>query len=94
SSRSGPAFGLAFAEPAPGPVPRRVAALLGPAPSPRRLPPAMTRPGLAFLMATTGAGASPPSPGNAAQTHPPGPKAAPPHYPAGPAGLWRGCDVG
>ncbi|KLJ03865.1 M56 family metallopeptidase [Streptomyces sp. KE1] len=68
SARSGPAFGLAFAEPAPGPVPRRVAALLGPAPSPRRLPPAMTRPGLAFLMATTGAAASAASSANAALT--------------------------
>lgn len=58
--------GLAFA--APGPVPRRVAALLGPAPPPRLMPPALTRAGLAFLMATTGAAASALSSANATLT--------------------------
>ncbi|MGW6914459.1 M48 family metalloprotease [Kitasatospora sp. NPDC054939] len=60
-----PAPGFAaFAE--PGPVPRRVAALLGPAPSTRNWPPAHTRAGLAALVAALGAAASTASALNAA----------------------------
>ncbi|MEV6649237.1 M56 family metallopeptidase [Streptomyces sp. NPDC051219] len=46
----------AFAE--PGPVPRRVAALLGPTPPARSWPPALTRAGLAALIAAAGTAAS------------------------------------
>lgn len=48
----------AFAEPGPGPVPRRVAALLGPTPPARSWPPALTRAGLAALIAAAGTAAS------------------------------------
>ncbi|MFI9026790.1 M56 family metallopeptidase [Streptomyces sp. NPDC053560] len=52
-----PLAGLAsFA--APGPVPRRVAALLGPTPPARSLPPALTPAGLATLVAAAGTLAS------------------------------------
>ncbi|POX37565.1 hypothetical protein C3486_27635 [Streptomyces sp. Ru73] len=52
-----PLAGLAsFA--APGPVPRRVAALLGPVPPARSLPPALTPAGLATLVAAAGTLAS------------------------------------
>ncbi|MFE0187199.1 M56 family metallopeptidase [Streptomyces sp. NPDC059008] len=58
-SRPGPAPELAhFAAPAPGPVPRRVAALLGPVPPTRHWPPALTPAGLAALMAAAGTAAS------------------------------------
>ncbi|MEU1375504.1 M56 family metallopeptidase [Streptomyces triculaminicus] len=50
----------------PGPVPRRVAALLGPAPCPRGWPPAFTPAGFAAWMAATGAAASALSSANAA----------------------------
>ncbi|MEV6978688.1 M48 family metalloprotease [Kitasatospora sp. NPDC093806] len=43
---------------APGPVPRRVAALLGPVPSTRNWPPARTPAGLAALVAALGTAAS------------------------------------
>ncbi|MFI6765877.1 M56 family metallopeptidase [Streptomyces sp. NPDC050355] len=58
-SRPGPAPELAhFAAPAPGPVPRRVAALLGPVPPARHWPPALTPAGLAALIAAAGTAAS------------------------------------
>lgn len=44
--------------PAPGPVPRRVAALLGPVPSDRNWPPAKTPAGLAAMVAAVGTAAS------------------------------------
>ncbi|MER6047653.1 M56 family metallopeptidase [Streptomyces sp. BHT-5-2] len=47
-----------FASPEPGPVPRRVAALLGPVPSARSWPPALTPAGLATLVAAAGTAAS------------------------------------
>nr|WP_202487728.1 M56 family metallopeptidase [Streptomyces sp. SID8354] len=47
-----------FASPEPGPVPRRVAALLGPVPSARTWPPALTPAGLAALVAAAGTAAS------------------------------------
>ncbi|MFE6686128.1 M56 family metallopeptidase [Streptomyces sp. NPDC057743] len=47
-----------FAAPEPGPVPRRVAALLGPVPSARTWPPALTPAGLAALVAAAGTAAS------------------------------------
>ncbi|GAA2465832.1 M56 family metallopeptidase [Streptomyces mauvecolor] len=58
-----PAF--AAAGPAPGPVPRRVAALLRPVPPGRAWPPAGTAAGLALWMATSGAAASALSSANA-----------------------------
>ncbi|MFC4956733.1 M56 family metallopeptidase [Streptomyces mauvecolor] len=58
-----PAF--AAAGPAPGPVPRRVAALLRPVPPVRAWPPAGTAAGLALWMATSGAAASALSSANA-----------------------------
>ncbi|MFJ9946946.1 M56 family metallopeptidase [Kitasatospora sp. NPDC091207] len=60
-SHRAPAPGFAaFAAPgaAPGPVPRRVAALLGPVPSSRNWPPAHTRAGLAAMVAAIGTAAS------------------------------------
>ncbi|MEV7778170.1 M56 family metallopeptidase [Kitasatospora sp. NPDC088351] len=60
-SRQAPTPGFAaFAAPAPvpGPVPRRVAALLGPVPSTRNWPPAHTRAGLAAMVAAVGTAAS------------------------------------
>ncbi|MFI6845562.1 M56 family metallopeptidase [Kitasatospora sp. NBC_00085] len=57
ASRRPPAPGFAaFA--APGPVPRRVAALLGPVPSARNWPPAHSRAGLAAMVAAIGTAAS------------------------------------
>lgn len=56
-----PAPGFAaFAAPAatPGPVPRRVAALLGPVPAARNWPPAHSRAGLAAMVAAVGTAAS------------------------------------
>lgn len=47
-----------FAGPEPGPVPRRVAALLGPVPPARHWPPALTPAGLAALVAAAGTAAS------------------------------------
>ncbi|MFH8404762.1 M56 family metallopeptidase [Streptomyces sp. NPDC018019] len=47
-----------FAAPEPGPVPRRVAALLGPVPPARSWPPALTPAGLAALIAAAGTAAS------------------------------------
>ncbi|MFF4187501.1 M56 family metallopeptidase [Streptomyces sp. NPDC001691] len=58
-----PAF--AAAGPAPGPVPRRVAALLRPVPPSRAWPPAGTAAGLALWTATAGAAASALSSANA-----------------------------
>ncbi|MFF1903339.1 M56 family metallopeptidase [Kitasatospora sp. NPDC058218] len=60
-SHRAPAPGFAaFAAPGavPGPVPRRVAALLGPVPSSRNWPPAHTRAGLAAMVAAIGTAAS------------------------------------
>ncbi|MFD0402014.1 M48 family metalloprotease [Kitasatospora sp. NPDC059811] len=60
-SHAAPAPGFAaFAAPAPapGPVPRRVAALLGPVPTSRNWPPAKTRAGLAAMVAAAGTAAS------------------------------------
>ncbi|MGW4897604.1 M48 family metalloprotease [Kitasatospora sp. NPDC004240] len=58
-SHHAPAPGFAaFAAPAPGPVPRRVAALLGPVPSSRNWPPAHSRAGVAALVAAIGTAAS------------------------------------
>ncbi|MER7750548.1 M56 family metallopeptidase [Kitasatospora sp. NPDC097643] len=60
-SHAAPAPGFAaFAAPAPapGPVPRRVAALLGPVPTSRNWPPATTRAGLAAMVAAAGTAAS------------------------------------
>ncbi|MFG3054460.1 M48 family metalloprotease [Kitasatospora sp. NPDC048239] len=60
-SRRAPVPGFAaFAAPGPvpGPVPRRVAALLGPVPSSRNWPPAHSRAGLAAMVAAVGAAAS------------------------------------
>ncbi len=66
-SPGAPAAGLAgFA--APGPVPRRVAALLGPAPSARVWPPVFTAAGLAAWAAAAGTTASALSSANAAVT--------------------------
>ncbi|MEV1048248.1 M56 family metallopeptidase [Streptomyces sp. NPDC049916] len=54
-SRPAPSGGPAFAAfAATGPVPRRVAALLGPVPSDRGWPPALTRAGAAALVAAAG----------------------------------------
>ncbi|MGX1977218.1 M56 family peptidase, partial [Streptomyces kronopolitis] len=53
--QSGPAH---FTGPEPGPVPRRVAALLGPVPPARHWPPALTPAGLAALVAAAGTAAS------------------------------------
>ncbi|MFJ9416937.1 M56 family metallopeptidase [Streptomyces sp. NPDC101227] len=47
-----------FAAPEPGPVPRRVAALLAPVPPARSWPPALTPAGLAALVAAAGTAAS------------------------------------
>ncbi|MBI0294180.1 M56 family metallopeptidase [Streptomyces sp. PRKS01-29] len=64
-SRGTPAATLAgFA--APGPVPRRVAALLGPVPPAQYWPPAWTAPGLAAWIAAAGTAASAVSSANAA----------------------------
>ncbi|MDK1473147.1 M56 family metallopeptidase [Streptomyces sp. 549] len=64
-SRGTPGTALAgFA--APGPVPRRVAALLGPTPSPRNWPPVFTAVGLAAWAAAAGTTASALSSANAA----------------------------
>ncbi|MFI0817132.1 M56 family metallopeptidase [Streptomyces sp. NPDC021098] len=64
-SRGSPAPTLAgFA--APGPVPRRVAALLGPVPSARHWPPAATAAGVAAWVAAGGSAASALSSANAA----------------------------
>ncbi|MFD5466146.1 M48 family metalloprotease [Kitasatospora sp. NPDC127059] len=61
-SHAAPAPGFAaFAAPAaaqPGPVPRRVAALLGPVPTARNWPPAKTPAGLAAMVAAVGTAAS------------------------------------
>ncbi|MET9830343.1 M56 family metallopeptidase [Streptomyces sp. NPDC006385] len=57
-----------FAAPAPGPVPRRVAALLGPAPAVRRWPSLFTSVGLAAWCAAAGTAASAMSSANAAVT--------------------------
>ncbi|MFI9360670.1 M48 family metalloprotease [Kitasatospora sp. NPDC053057] len=61
-SHAAPAPGFAaFAAPAaaqPGPVPRRVAALLGPVPTARNWPPAKTPAGLAAMVAAAGTAAS------------------------------------
>ncbi|MFE2725034.1 M56 family metallopeptidase [Kitasatospora sp. NPDC059327] len=60
-SHRAPAPGFAaFAAPGavPGPVPRRVAALLGPVPSSRNWPPAHSRAGLAAMVAAIGTAAS------------------------------------
>lgn len=60
-SHAAPAPGFAaFAAPtpAPGPVPRRVAALLGPVPTSRNWPPAKTPAGLAAMVAAAGTAAS------------------------------------
>ncbi|MEU6238248.1 M56 family metallopeptidase [Kitasatospora sp. NPDC047058] len=60
-SHRAPAPGFAaFAAPAaaPGPVPRRVAALLGPVPAERNWPPAHTPAGLAAMVAAVGTAAS------------------------------------
>ncbi|MDT0447223.1 M56 family metallopeptidase [Streptomyces johnsoniae] len=67
ASRGAPAATLAGAA-APGPVPRRVAALLGPAPAPRHWPPAFTAVGLAAWTAAAGATVSALSSANAAVT--------------------------
>ncbi|MGW2413706.1 M56 family metallopeptidase [Streptomyces tubercidicus] len=57
--RPAPAKGMAqFASPEPGPVPRRVAALLAPVPPVRPWPPALTPAGLAALVAAAGTAAS------------------------------------
>ncbi|MEV6208753.1 M56 family metallopeptidase [Kitasatospora sp. NPDC051914] len=48
----------AFADPSPGPVPRRVAALLGPVPSGRAWPPALSPAGPAAMLAAAGTAAS------------------------------------
>ncbi|WP_129842467.1 M56 family metallopeptidase [Streptomyces sp. RFCAC02] len=61
-----PAHSPAFA--APGPVPRRVAALLGPVPADRRWPPAHSAAGLAAWAAAAGTAASALSAANAAVT--------------------------
>ncbi|MCC4322219.1 M56 family peptidase, partial [Streptomyces sp. 8ZJF_21] len=64
-SRGAPGPALAgFA--APGPVPRRVAALLGPVPPPRHWPPTWTAAGLALWIAAVGTAASALSSANAA----------------------------
>ncbi|GAA2449210.1 M56 family metallopeptidase [Streptomyces macrosporus] len=66
-SRGTPAATLAgFA--GPGPVPRRVAALLGPAPAPRAWPPVFTAAGLAVWTAVAGAAFSALSSANSAVT--------------------------
>jgi Zn-dependent protease with chaperone function len=60
-SHAAPTPGFAaFAAPAatPGPVPRRVAALLGPVPTARNWPPAKTPAGLAAMVAAVGTAAS------------------------------------
>lgn len=53
---------------APGPVPRRVAALLGPAPATRAWPPVFTSVGLAVWAAAAGTAVSAMSSANAAVT--------------------------
>lgn len=59
ASRTAPAAYMVFpAFAAPGPVPRRVAALLGPVPTARNWPPARTPAGLAALVAALGTAAS------------------------------------
>ncbi|MFF7296563.1 M48 family metalloprotease [Streptomyces sp. NPDC008265] len=65
-SRGGPAVAAQFA--VAGPVPRRVAALLGPAPAGRAWPPAFTTVGLAVWAAAGGATVSALSSANAAVT--------------------------
>ncbi|MFF8788971.1 M56 family metallopeptidase [Streptomyces sp. NPDC015125] len=66
-TRSAPEPELAhFAAPEPGPVPRRVVALLGPVPPARHWPPALTPAGLAALVAAAGTAASAVSALNAA----------------------------
>ncbi|MGW0737174.1 M56 family metallopeptidase [Streptomyces sp. NPDC002851] len=68
-ARPAPAPTLAhFAAPGPGPVPRRVAALLGPAPLARIWPPAFTSVGLAVWGAAAGTVASALSSANSAVT--------------------------
>ncbi|MFJ6426032.1 M56 family metallopeptidase [Streptomyces hydrogenans] len=67
-SRGSPVVPLAHFADAAGPVPRRVAALLGPAPSPRIWPPAFTAVGLAAWGATAGTTVSALSSANAAVT--------------------------
>ncbi|MEU9079439.1 M48 family metalloprotease [Kitasatospora sp. NPDC004745] len=60
-SHAAPAPGFAAfvaPAPAPGPVPRRVAALLGPVPTSRNWPPAKTPAGLAAMVAAVGTAAS------------------------------------
>ena len=67
-SRGSPVPTLAHFADAAGPVPRRVAALLGPAPSPRIWPPVFTAVGLAAWGATAGTTVSALSSANAAVT--------------------------
>ncbi|MFJ4501272.1 M56 family metallopeptidase [Streptomyces sp. NPDC088864] len=67
-ARVSPAASLAQFADAGGPVPRRVAALLGPAPSPRTWPPAFTAVGLAAWTATAGTTVSALSSANATVT--------------------------
>ncbi|MFE9042558.1 M56 family metallopeptidase [Streptomyces sp. NPDC007818] len=67
-SRGSPVPTLAHFADAAGPVPRRVAALLGPAPSPRIWPPAFTAVGLAAWGATAGTTVSALSSANATVT--------------------------
>ncbi|GAA2793447.1 M56 family metallopeptidase [Kitasatospora paracochleata] len=58
-SHRGPGHPLpAFAAPGPGPVPRRIAALLGPAPDDAPWPPARSPAGLAAMVAAAGTAAS------------------------------------
>ncbi|MGM9383318.1 M56 family peptidase, partial [Streptomyces antibioticus] len=58
----------AFAAPAPGPVPRRVTALLAPAPTPRHWASVFTTVGLAVWCAAAGTAVSAMSSANAAVT--------------------------
>ncbi|MFI1655033.1 M56 family metallopeptidase [Streptomyces sp. NPDC020472] len=67
-SRGSPVATLAHFADAAGPVPRRVAALLGPPPSPRIWPPVFTAVGLAVWGATAGTTVSALSSANAAVT--------------------------
>ncbi|GGR68481.1 M56 family metallopeptidase [Streptomyces roseolus] len=67
-SRGSPVPALTHFTEAAGPVPRRVAALLGPAPSPRIWPPAFTAVGLAAWGATAGTTVSALSSANATVT--------------------------
>ncbi|GAA5020420.1 M48 family metalloprotease [Streptomyces siamensis] len=67
-SRPAPASTLAAVAATPGPVPRRVAALLGPAPAARAWPPMFTTVGMAAWTAAAGAALSAMSSANSAVT--------------------------